>query len=211
MIYLYDELDNITYDNYLKICNINKKKPLKKLKYDDNLKHQLCVFLLKIYLYNNNESDLFDTFCYLKNGRPVIDNYFISFSRCKKGIIFGISKNEIGVDIESFITNYVLEKNIFLSEKEIELVKKSKDYVFFINCKEAFLKSIGLGITDEIYKLDFSNYYKKRNFKKDNFKFYFENKSNYSYSICYKDKIKIKKLTYEDIGRYLYEFEKEKV
>lgn len=205
MVYTYNEIGKITYDDYLKIVSINKenKNTIKKfLKYDDRLRHELCIYLLKMNINNN----LFNTFKYNKKGKPLINEYKISFSKSNNGVIIGIDKVDIGVDIEDYSKKCIITKNLFLSEKEIKLINNSKDYIFFINAKEAYLKSKGQGLIDDIYKLDYSKYYKKNIFKKNNRVYNYFDKGKYSYLICSKHIQQIKKITYEELRRSLYEF-----
>ena len=203
MVYIFNEIDKITYDDYLKIKTINEenKKTIKKyIKYEDRLRHEMCIYLLKI----NTDKNTFKTFKYNKKGKPTIKNNNISISRCHNGIVVAIDKEEIGVDIEDYIKEYIITKNLFLSDKEIKLINNNKDYVFFINNKEAYLKSKGLGIIDNIYKIDYSGYYGKNEFIKDNRFYKYIDKEKYSYSICSKTRQKIKEISYNDIRRSLY-------
>ena len=207
MVYIFNEIDKVTYDDYLKLKELNNGLAINKdyIKYEDRLRHELCIYLLKMYLKSINKYDLINSFKYSNLGRPEINEFKISFSKSNNGIIIGIDKEDIGVDIEDYSKEYIITNNLFLSTKEIELINNSKDYIFFINSKESFLKSKGLGIIDGIYKLDYSKYYMNNNFIKDNLIYQYYDKDKYSYMICSNNKQKVEKISYEELRRSIYE------
>lgn len=207
MVYIYNDINSITYADYLKLMELNDELEINKnyIKYKDRLRHELCIYLLKIYLKSINEYNLINSFKYSLLGRPIINKYKISFSKCDNGVIVGIDKGNIGVDIEDYSKEYIIIKDLFLSNKEIDLINNSKDYVFFINSKESFLKSKGLGIIDGIYKIDYSRYYMKDNFIKDKLVYNYCSKNEYSYMICSKTKQTVKEISYKELRRNIYE------
>ena len=124
MVYIFNEIDKVTYDDYLKLKELNNELAINKdyIKFEDRLRHELCIYLLKMYLKSINKYDLINSFKYSNLGRPEINEFKISFSKSNNGIIIGIDKEDIGVDIEDYSKEYIITKNLFLSTKEIELI-----------------------------------------------------------------------------------------
>lgn len=208
MVYFYDELDKITNNDYIKICKLNSSYGLLQKKYRyyiDSLRHELGIFLLYIYLKKIKKLCLFSLLNYCSNGRPQIPGYYLSISKCNNGILFGIDKEVIGVDIDDYQEEFILNEDVFLSNNEITSISSNFDYTFFVNCKEAYLKCIGSGIIKDISRLDFSRYLGQDKFFFDNLLFDYKKKNDYSYIICSKKKVKFKKISYQEVRRFINE------
>ena len=93
---------------------------------------------------------------YNEHGKPYFNNsnQYFNISHSKEMILIGFSDQEIGVDIEKIREN----KNL---EKMFNKICNDNDYNFFINddlstfyviwtIKEAYLKSIGIGLINNI-------------------------------------------------------------
>lgn len=212
MVYLYNNLNKITNDDYKNICYFVEKLPKTSKKfrrYNEQLRHNLCLYLLYLYLKKNKLEYLFQTFNYDQIGKPIISNFNISFSRCENCVAVGIDKKLIGVDVEDYISDFNLENNDFFTLKEKNKIENSKDYNFFLNCKEAYFKCIGSGITNQVNYLDYSIFYKKLNFQKDIFKYNCAFFNKYSYGICSEINQTIKIISYKELRSDLYESKKE--
>lgn len=89
---------------------------------------------------------------YLKNGKPVADNLFVSISHSNGRCAVCVSEKEIGIDIEK-ITDRGFEKIVrrIFGEKEKEYYFKNKTPQIFYEIwtrKEAYSKISGDGIRD---------------------------------------------------------------
>lgn len=89
---------------------------------------------------------------YLKNGKPVADNLFVSISHSNGRCAVCVSEKEIGIDIEK-ITDRDFEKIVrrIFGEKEKEYYFKNKTPQIFYEIwtrKEAYSKISGDGIRD---------------------------------------------------------------
>ena len=103
-----------------------------------------------------------------KNGKPYlkdIKDIHISISHSKNILLYSISKNKIGVDIEfirpvkSFIDKI---KNKAFHQKEIDYIYKNEndlDVKFFEvwTKKEAYLKFLGIGLNTKMYLINSLN------------------------------------------------------
>lgn len=89
---------------------------------------------------------------YLKNGKPVAENCFVSISHSKGKCTVCISDREVGIDIEK-ITDKDFEKTVnrTFGEKETEYFMKNRCSEVFYEIwtrKEAYSKISGDGIKD---------------------------------------------------------------
>ncbi|MBQ3253685.1 MAG: 4'-phosphopantetheinyl transferase superfamily protein [Acholeplasmatales bacterium] len=133
-----------------------------KYKVDDKKNISLSnYYYLDLALKKLNSS--LENISYL-NGKPFINDYYISLSHSKKYFGFAISNNNIGIDIEDIITKLDLSKRI-LSEAELKEFNDSLDKSLYLTTKwtlkEAYGKMIGTGLTSYIFKNSISSYYTK--------------------------------------------------
>lgn len=89
---------------------------------------------------------------YLKNGKPVAENLFVSISHSNGRCAVCVSEREVGIDIEK-ISDRDFEKIVrrFFGEKEKEYYFKNKTPQIFYEIwtrKEAYSKISGDGIRD---------------------------------------------------------------
>ena len=115
----------------------------------DNLIKQI------LFKYNQelNKNDII--FSRSKNGKPFIFGSEIKFniSKTESTIVIAFTDNiEIGIDIEKISGEKIFSnQNIFFSGNEIELIQGDKTIITFFKLwtrKEAFLKFLGTGITE---------------------------------------------------------------
>eukprot|EP00828_Plagiopyla_frontata_P045666 TRINITY_DN7884_c0_g1_i1.p1 TRINITY_DN7884_c0_g1~~TRINITY_DN7884_c0_g1_i1.p1 ORF type:complete len:286 (-),score=28.24 TRINITY_DN7884_c0_g1_i1:439-1296(-) len=167
MIYYFSKLEVLKLEDlkkaYLLLPDFRKKK-VDKYKRDIDKKLSMIAYLLLIYgLKKEKYFDEIPEFDYGKYGKPYIkgdSNIFFNISHCKHGVVCGISKYEIGVDIEAIDKNNISCVDLVMSKKEKQLISKSKfqekTFTRFWVLKESYVKNSGIGIGDYLHKLDFS-------------------------------------------------------
>jgi phosphopantetheinyl transferase len=84
------------------------------------------------------------------SGKLVSPKGFFNISHCKNYVVFVISDNECGIDIEE--KREVKESliNYAFSESDKELIKKPEDFFLMWTLKEAIAKAEGSGLSGEI-------------------------------------------------------------
>jgi phosphopantetheinyl transferase len=84
------------------------------------------------------------------SGKLVSPKGFFNISHCKNYVVFVISDNECGIDIEE--KREVKESliNYAFSESDKELIKKPEDFFLMWTLKEAIAKAEGSGFSGEI-------------------------------------------------------------
>lgn len=122
-------------------------------KENNNLIEQILLRYNKGFNYNNI------IFSRSKYGKPFIFGSEINFNISKTEgtiVIAFTDNNEIGIDIEKISEEKIfLNRNIFFSGKEIELIQKDFSLKTFFKLwtrKESFLKYLGTGITENANK-----------------------------------------------------------
>ena len=133
MIYIYDELEKMKYENYLYIKAIiekyNKNIIKEHIKYNDRLCNVLSLFLLLVYLYDNKIIEEIYTYNVDDNNKPKIKNIKFNISHCSKAVAVAIDKEEnLGIDIEEKIINYKELREYVLSDKELKIKRKVPFY-----------------------------------------------------------------------------------
>lgn len=95
-------------------------------------------------------------------GKPYLEKspFNFSISHCNEVVVCGVSRNRIGIDIEDIksINKYVIKKALTESEEKImSLYNEKEEYFFRIwSLKEAFIKSIGYGLSYGMRNIEFN-------------------------------------------------------
>lgn len=95
-------------------------------------------------------------------GKPYIENrpIYFNISHCEDYVVCAVNEKEIGIDIEKIrdVNLSIAERFFTHSESEYlnsgDTADKNKRFFEIWTAKEAYLKWLGSGITDELSKLD---------------------------------------------------------
>lgn len=126
-----------------------------------------------------------------ENGKPYLENlpYFFNLSHSGDFVCCAIGERKVGLDCEKIkpVREAVIKK--VLTEKERETLKDTDgDFIRFWTLKESHLKHSGRGITEELYRLDFSEFSKTDSFRLGNLFFTVECIDEYYISVCSEEK-----------------------
>lgn len=175
-----------------------RKEKADRLMFINDKKQSIGVYLLLKKALKKHRIDINDyEFKYTENGKPYLENcpFNVSLSHSNEYVLVGISKNEIGVDIQEVSDIDENALDYLFSEKDWDFYSKSKrktDVFYKIwTLKEAFVKMTGEGITKKLSSIQIDEEYL------NNQVYFMENNDieNYKIGIASKSKnIKIKKL-----------------
>lgn len=156
MIYICDELEYIN-DELEKELNtylsMERFEHANRFTFQNNIiQKKLSYILLRIGLYS--EYGIREIPHIEKNeyGKPYLVNrpqIFFNISHCKIGVACGISKKEIGVDIQEFVPYDPQIASMFMSKKELSLTTagdKDEKFTRIWALKESYGKYKGQGI-----------------------------------------------------------------
>jgi len=217
----------IRYPDIKKYISFDEQLKADKFHFDDDREtYVLCHALLRLVLANHlNVNPLEIKFKIGLNNKPCLTNDAVYFNvtHTKEAFSFAVSKNfYVGIDLEDI--NQPVEINSiaesFFSKREREYIFKSntdaKNRFFLLwTRKEALLKAIGTGISDNLTQIEVSeqeNYINKKSFENlvldsvsDEHFIYSMNFKNYSLSIAVPGKVTINlyHLNIESINLYL--------
>ena len=153
-----------------------------------------------------------------EQGKPYFPEYpqiKFNYSHCGAGILCGISKHEIGVDVERRIpfnerlVKYIChenEKQLFIDTESLAL--KERLLTRFWTAKESYLKCTGPGIRIRMDELDFSKCRDGGIFQEE-YQMYFEEGQDCGIAVCEKMKssqmtaISVKRVTAKEITRQI--------
>lgn len=89
-----------------------------------------------------------------------IETIHFNLSHSTNAVCCGISNHNIGVDIQESISDYENILEMVMSDREISQIKEAKDpsqlAAKYWSLKEAYVKYLGTGLTEEIKRYDFS-------------------------------------------------------
>lgn len=141
---------NDNYDYLYNNLSIDDKKEVDKYKINkDKLLHLGSIYLKRKYI----KGDIYNN----EYGKPLNDNISFNISHSNEYVIIGISKTNIGIDIEYIkdIKDNLI--NYCLSDNEKNNLNKYNFYYFWTR-KEAYFKLLGKGILyKEIKNIDTLN------------------------------------------------------
>lgn len=132
-------------------------------------------------------------------GKPYILNErtYFNISYCDNLMVCLFSNNEVGIDIERVRAyNQLLVKKVFNKDEQRKVIEDKNNFWEYWTIKESYLKYKGVGIIDELYKVEIDK------IKNDEIYFYIKKLKDYMITICSKEKIN--KLDIEYIERGVY-------
>lgn len=116
------------------------------------LQEKISYILLRMGLFGEYDMVECPKISVGKYGKPYLTehhNIYFSISHCKKGIACGISKSEIGIDIQEYIPYDQGMAKMFMSEEEMQSIReenKNKTFTKIWALKESYGKYEGKGI-----------------------------------------------------------------
>ncbi len=169
MIYIFNEMETFSDEDYYHYLPLVSDERLKKINCYHFMKDKklslLAYLLLRIGLLLEYEIKEKCIFKYKVNNKPYLERYnniFFNLSHCKNGVACVLSKFEVGIDIQELTEYLESDAQIVLSKSEISLIssRNNKDELFTTlwALKESYVKQQGLGISDELRNLNFTNF-----------------------------------------------------
>jgi 4'-phosphopantetheinyl transferase len=172
------------FDLEAALREISEQRREQALKFKYELGQRLCVLayqLLKQGLkeaYGMEENPVFE---YNEHGKPAIVGHpeiYFNLSHCKEAAICVISDQPIGVDVESIREYRESLVHYTMNDEEIREIKSSENpasaFIRLWTMKEATMKLIGTGISNDMKTVIDTAKYKYSTVCKD----------NYVYTIC---------------------------
>lgn len=212
LIYLFDDVGRIT-TQHLNRCNeflsrerINK---MKQFKFSIDKKISAMAELLLQYAlekeYGINEKlEIVKT----SSGKPFFKEekeIYFNLSHCKEGIVCALSGKPIGVDIQNYVECDQDLLEVVSTKEELKELENSNDssrtFTRLWTIKEAYIKCIGEGISDNISKYNFANC-KDKLFTKYGYTIKVLTFEKYSLAVCGEfDDIQIQKVNLQHIKK----------
>lgn len=201
MIYIFDNIECF-YDKYLELTiGILPAERREKLNnYKRIIDKKLCLIAHLLLLYGLKKEFNIDTdieFSYDQYGKPYIKNstdIFFNISHCKEGVACILSRKEVGIDIQDYIT---YDKNLVRiictgnELQELQIRNRKDEFLTQLwTLKESYLKCIGTGINERVSEIDFSGK-KSSSFKYLKHNFTIIKSEKYCIAVCGNDYSKI--------------------
>lgn len=172
------------FDLEAALKEISEQRREQALKFRHEQGQRLCVLayqLLKQALreeYGITENPIFE---YNEHGKPFIVGHseiFFNLSHCKEAAVCAISHHPIGVDVESIREFKDSLVNYTMNEEECSQIRSSENpastFIRFWTMKEATLKLVGTGISNDLKTvIDTSKY-----------KYTTVDRQRYIYTVC---------------------------
>lgn len=212
MVYYFDDFDKLN-DSFMQkaLDIIPKERAIKADRYRHIRDKHLCVisYLLLLYGLKSEDKTISDfEFQYNNFGKPYFNksiNIYFNISHCRCGVACGISSNELGVDIQDIVKADDAVLNRVCSLEELKYIKSSsnpdKDFTKLWTYKESCLKAKGMGISDDLKKVNFTH--------STNLVYHGDLvgttiiEANYIITVCSYESIKCSKVTWEDIQGFV--------
>ena len=161
-LYLFDDIDG--FDYRLHLNELPDERRERAMRYRQELDRKLCVaayLLLRKALKADYGIDEAVRFAFNEYGKPYLADYphiFFSLSHCRHGVACAVSDCEVGADIQdirSFSNDVALR---VFCKSELERLNasadKEREFARLWSRKEAYLKMLGTGISDDMKKID---------------------------------------------------------
>lgn len=164
MVYYFDDLNKIDKKTFLfleEYLSIERRNKLDAYRYDrDKILSGLAYILLRIALFQEYGIRNIVRFEYEKYGKPFVSSpyeFHFNLSHCSEAVVCAVSNNNIGVDVQDYISpDYGLAERC-LSRKELSNVNYCVNKVYFTKIwamKESIGKYTGEGICYDLNKVD---------------------------------------------------------
>lgn len=190
MTYIFDDIENFTDADFfqtIQYASNGRIEKIMKYKFMIDKKTSLIAYLLLTYgIKKEFGIKKMPEVLTEKFGKPYLKNRNISFnlSHTRNGVMCSIYKNRVGCDIENVVKKIIPAKSI-LCPNEIAMIGDNTKYFTKIwTLKEAYSKCTGLGLTEKLNNIDFSEFINNKIFKINDYLFFSDNKQDLHYSIC---------------------------
>lgn len=183
-------MDQELIDKYALRISLERRKKIAKLHNKVDMANSICAeLLLKFVLQHEFACTEKIDFRYGKYGKPFLMGnikYSFSISHTYSFVAVGVSKRNVGIDIEDINNLDIgLSKEICKgNEREMFSISKNKTELLtqFWVCKEAYGKYLGSGLNENVLNVDFSCINEK--FNKFNLNFEVFKIGNSVLSVC---------------------------
>ncbi len=155
-VYIFKDLDSLSEVELNRISQVVSKSRLEKAqKFKRSIDRKNCIvayLLLLIALQREFKIIGEHTISYGIHGKPYLKEYpniHFNLSHCSQGVVCAVSRDKIGVDIETIDETRIFFSPDIFSAKELEYIesKQEKDEFFRLwVLKEATVKCIGVGL-----------------------------------------------------------------
>lgn len=212
MLYALFDIENFQETDLPAILPLLSKQRLEKVQryryFKDQKLSAFAYLLLRFALHSNFQISDAPEFSFGKYGKPFLRNsndVFFSISHTNSGVVCGVSRSEIGVDIaDRDPKNLDCTESAMHTNERIQIQQSedpAKIFAKFWALKESFLKCIGTGISADICRLDFSSYASNEFFFAGTFmQLFFENQT--VIASCAQESNKLKIISTQDLLQF---------
>ena len=164
MIYIYTDMEQFSENDYIKcqkLLSADRLRENEHFAFYENRKQSMLAYLLLRYALLV-EYGIYSQPQLRKdgNGKPYLKSMewiHINLSHCCKGIMCGVSKHEIGVDIQEHVPYDETDFRSVLTPSEIKAINSDAEFAKIWTLKECYGKYTGEGITYSLDSMDFSD------------------------------------------------------
>lgn len=210
MLYIFEEISKFNEDDFLNCLPLISQERLRKIeeyKFIKDKKLSLLVYLLlRIALFSEYRFLDKPEFEYGNNSKPRLKNnknIEFNLSHCNCGVACALSRYEVGVDIQEYVS---FEKDIGLlvlsdseNNKVINSTSPDKCFTLLWTLKESYGKYLAKGIAYDLKSTCFFTENKSHSFQYRECLFNIIEEEHYVLSICSKEKLECRKLSYMDL------------
>lgn len=183
--YTEEELSNLFF-----LLPKEKQEQLEKVKNQKSKNESiLSWYLLRKALSKKSINDF--SVAFSERGKPYLLDipYFFNISHSGDFVFCAVSENEVGIDVQKIQPVSKSLVNKVLCENERKTICGCDDgFIWYWAVKESFVKFSQKGITEEMFSLDFSKFFKKCDFTYETLFFTVEKYGKYYVSVCSRDK-----------------------
>lgn len=211
IVYYFDELDSISWSSdqatFSHLLSQQRKKKIQRLKKQANQKESAIAYvLLRLAVYETTGYKTILEFDETTQKRPRLNcdlGLYFNLSHCKECVVCGLSKEDIGVDVQDIVP-YTTEYQSILTPDELEYIRHtpSNDIAFsrIWTLKESYGKALGCGICytlNQVSMIDKNQFVSELNgYQVTSFVM-----NKYIISVCAKSTPVLKKITYRDLNQ----------
>lgn len=207
-VYIFKELDCFSESDLEYVSLIlpeYRLQKVKKFKRDIDRKNCAIAYLLlmiALKLEFNIEGGI--TMGYGIHGKPYLKDYpniYFNFSHCSRCVVCAVSKNDIGVDIETIDEKRMFYSSDVFSPKELEFIvspQKEDEFFRLWVLKEATVKCTGIGL---VYGADCIEFLSPKDgtFYKDEFVYHLKKIDSMYLAVCSKYPVHYQMVTRKEL------------
>ncbi|MCM1545319.1 MAG: 4'-phosphopantetheinyl transferase superfamily protein [Ruminococcus sp.] len=171
----YAHIDDFSTDFYcdaVSVIPLEKAEALKKITHIETAHESILAWVMVTSAYKTEHGldSALPKLEFYENGKPRFEksNFHFNISHSGGLVCVATSKSEIGIDVQKIQPGSDAVKRRVLSKNELRIVNESanRDEVFIDiwSRKESYLKFTGLGISQELRRIDFSLFLSESDF-----------------------------------------------